>query len=65
MTVFANYAPWYDLVYRVTDDATEANFVGHRLRASWVAIGMVLHLGCGIDVQDFAAWSVVRKAAQL
>lgn len=62
MTVFADYAPWYDLLYRDKDYSAEVKFVEGRLRAHGVAPGKLLDLGCGTGVHaiEFArrGWSV-------
>lgn len=62
MTVFAEYAPWYDLLYEDKSYASEVDFVETRLRDHGVASGKVLDLGCGTGLHavEFArrGWSV-------
>ena len=62
MTVFAEYAPWYDLLYQDKDYASEVDFVEARLRDHGVASGKVLDLGCGTGLHaiEFArrGWAV-------
>jgi SAM-dependent methyltransferase len=62
VTVFAEYAPWYDLLYRDKDYAGETDFVEGRLRHQGVAPGRLLDLGCGTGVHaiEFSrrGWSV-------
>ncbi|MET4387998.1 SAM-dependent methyltransferase [Bradyrhizobium sp. F1.4.3] len=62
MTVFAEYAPWYDLLYEDKSYASEVDFVETRLRNHGVASGKVLDLGCGTGLHaiEFArrGWSV-------
>jgi SAM-dependent methyltransferase len=54
VTVFAEYAPWYDLLYEDKDYATEADFVERRLRDHGVASGKLLDLGCGTGLHAVA-----------
>ena len=62
MTVFAHYAPWYDLLYEDKDYLAEAAFVDERLRAHGAGTGSLLDLGCGTGVHalEFArrGWTV-------
>lgn len=62
MTVFADYAPWYDLLYQDKDYASEVDFVERRLRAHGAPSGKLLDLGCGTGLHaiEFArrGWSV-------
>ncbi|MDN5006353.1 class I SAM-dependent DNA methyltransferase [Bradyrhizobium sp. GCM10027634] len=62
MSVFADYAPWYDLLYRDKDYASEVDFVERRLRDHAVAPGKMLDLGCGTGLHaiEFArrGWNV-------
>ena len=62
MTVFADYAPWYDLLYQDKDYAAETRFVEARLRDHGIASGRLLDLGCGTGMHalDFArqGWKV-------
>lgn len=62
MTVFAEYAPWYDLLYEDKDYSSEVDFVERRLRDHGIASGKVLDLGCGTGLHavEFArrGWSV-------
>lgn len=54
MTVFADYAPWYDLLYQDKDYAAETAFVETRLRDHGVAPGRLLDLGCGTGLHATA-----------
>ncbi len=47
MTVFADYARYYNLLYRDKDYAGEADFVLHSLRAHGCEPHTILDLGCG------------------
>ena len=47
MTAFKQYAPWYDLLYRDKDYASEAVFVADHLRGHGAHKGALLDLGCG------------------
>lgn len=62
MTVFADYAPWYDLLYEDKDYASEVDFVERRLRDHAVTPGRILDLGCGTGLHaiEFArrGWTV-------
>lgn len=62
MSVFADYAPWYDLLYRDKDYASEVDFVEARLRRAGIASGKLLDLGCGTGLHaiEFArrGWQV-------
>jgi SAM-dependent methyltransferase len=62
VTVFADYAPWYDLLYRDKDYAAEVDFVERRLHDHGAAQGKLLDLGCGTGVHaiEFArrGWRV-------
>lgn len=62
MTVFAEYAPWYDLLYRDKDYAAEVGFVEARLRNYGISSGKLLDLGCGTGLHaiEFArrGWDV-------
>jgi len=62
VSVFEQYAPWYDLLYQDKDYATEAAFVDERLRAHGARVGRLLDLGCGTGVHalEFArrGWTV-------
>ncbi len=62
MTVFADYAPWYDLLYQDKDYASEVDFVEGRLRVHGALTGKLLDLGCGTGLHavEFArrGWSV-------
>lgn len=62
MTMFADYAPWYDLLYRDKDYAAEVDFVGRCLRDHGTSSGKLLDLGCGTGVHaiEFArrGWNV-------
>jgi SAM-dependent methyltransferase len=62
LSVFEQYAPWYDLLYQDKDYVTEAAFVDARLRAHGARAGTLLDLGCGTGVHalEFArrGWSV-------
>jgi SAM-dependent methyltransferase len=50
MTVFAEYAPWYDLLYEDKDYLSEVEFVEERLRHFGTAPSKLLDLGCGTGV---------------
>lgn len=54
MTVFADYAPWYDLLYQDKDYAAETSFVEARLRDHGVTEGKLLDLGCGTGLHALA-----------
>ena len=54
MTVFADYAPWYDLLYQDKDYAAETAFVEARLRDHGAAPGKLLDLGCGTGLHAIA-----------
>ncbi|MCP3371001.1 class I SAM-dependent DNA methyltransferase [Bradyrhizobium cajani] len=62
MSVFADYAPWYDLLYRDKDYAAEVDFVEARLCRAGMASGKLLDLGCGTGLHaiEFArrGWDV-------
>jgi SAM-dependent methyltransferase len=62
VSVFADYAPWYDLLYRDKDYAGEVDFVESRLRDHGTTSGKLLDLGCGTGVHaiEFArrGWNV-------
>jgi SAM-dependent methyltransferase len=62
VTVFADYAPWYDLLYEDKDYSSEVDFVERRLREHDLTSGKVLDLGCGTGLHaiEFArrGWSV-------
>lgn len=62
MTVFADYAPWYDLLYQDKNYAEETSFVEARLRDHGVSSGKLLDLGCGTGLHALAfarqGWSV-------
>ena len=62
MTVFVEYAPWYDLLYRDKDYAAEAAFVEARLRDHGTTSGRLLDLGCGTGLHALAfardGWTV-------
>ena len=62
MTVFADYAPWYDLLYQDKDYASEVDFVERRLRDHGASSGKLLDLGCGTGLHaiEFArrGWDV-------
>ncbi|MBI2354875.1 MAG: class I SAM-dependent methyltransferase [Deltaproteobacteria bacterium] len=47
MTVFADYARYYDLLYRDKDYESEADFVSKLLRRYAPAASSILELGCG------------------
>lgn len=62
MTVFADYAPWYDLLYEDKNYASEVDFVERCLRDHAVTPGKILDLGCGTGLHaiEFArrGWDV-------
>lgn len=62
MTVFADYAPWYDLLYQNKDYGAETAFVEARLRDHGASSGRLLDLGCGTGLHALAfarqGWSV-------
>lgn len=62
MTVFADYAPWYDLLYQDKDYGAETTFVEARLRDHGASSGRLLDLGCGTGLHALAfarqGWSV-------
>lgn len=62
MTVFADYAPWYDLLYEDKNYASEVDFVERRLRDHGVTSGKLLDLGCGTGLHAIAfaqrGWNV-------
>lgn len=47
MKVFANYARYYNLLYRDKDYATEANFVNQLLQSYAPGTESIIELGCG------------------
>ena len=47
MSVFADYADWYDLFYAGKDYGAESRYVDGLLRAHGVAGGSLLEIGCG------------------
>lgn len=47
MSVFANYARYYDLLYRDKDYAAEVDFVAGLMSRNGVSTGSLLELGCG------------------
>jgi SAM-dependent methyltransferase len=63
VSVFEQYAPWYDLLYVDKDYAAEVAFVDERLRAHGASAGTLLDLGCGTGVHalEFArrGWAVI------
>jgi SAM-dependent methyltransferase len=62
LTAFAEYAPWYDLLYQDKDYVSEASFVEDQLFRNGSRQGMLLDLGCGTGVHaiEFArrGWTV-------
>jgi SAM-dependent methyltransferase len=62
LSVFEQYAPWYDLLYEDKDYVTESAFVDERLRAHGSVGGKLLDLGCGTGLHalEFArrGWDV-------
>jgi SAM-dependent methyltransferase len=62
VTVFADYAPWYDLLYEDKDYSSEVDFVERRLHDHGIASGKLLDLGCGTGLHaiEFArrGWTV-------
>jgi SAM-dependent methyltransferase len=62
VSVFEQYAPWYDLLYEDKDYVAEAAFVDERLRAHGIDGGKLLDVGCGTGVHalEFArhGWDV-------
>jgi SAM-dependent methyltransferase len=62
VSAFADYAPWYDLLYQDKDYASEADFVERRLRDHGATSGRLLDLGCGTGLHaiEFVrrGWSV-------
>lgn len=54
MTAFAQYAPWYDLLYEDKDYAAEADFVDAQLLHHGARRGALLDLGCGTGVHAVA-----------
>jgi len=62
LSVFEQYAPWYDLLYQDKDYVSEAAFVDERLRVQGTHKGTLLDLGCGTGVHalEFArrGWTV-------
>lgn len=62
MTVFADYAPWYDLLYQDKNYTEETSFVEACLRDHGVSSGKLLDLGCGTGLHALAfarqGWSV-------
>jgi len=47
MSVFGDYAEWYDLFYADKDYGAEATFVDHALREHGAKGGSLLEIGCG------------------